>query len=662
MSMMSTGISALNTAQIQLATTYHNIANAETPGYSRQAGLQATNFGIMTGVGAIGQGVHINTVMRSYSDILTKQLQDAQTRSSELDVYYSMISRIDNLLADSTSGLSPVLAGFFQAVQDVAANPSMTSARQSMVSAAEALASRFQTLDNRLFQLYDETNNQIENAIAEINAYSSQIAEVNRQIVAYNGTNHMPNDLLDQRDQLVLELNQLVGVNTYLDDNFALNVFTGAGQALVVGTQTILLETRRSSSDPERLVVAQKGSWVELPENYLSGGIVGGLMAFRREALDQAANVLGQVAASIALTVNAQQELGQDLLGEVLGGSAFVSEFFKISLPKSIENSNNHGTGSIASFTFNPPTLSENDNFFTQLTGSDYELRFLPGGPPTPFEITRLSDKQVVASGTDGDTVQFDGLTLELNTGHLPGDTYRLEPTREIARNIKVNQEIAGDVRRIAAAMPIRTGASPDNTGTAQISAGEVVDSSYVIPSPPWEITFNGVTGELEINGTPGSVLVNGNPTPFPMTYNSGDEFIIDGFRFTLTGIPQDGDVFIIEANTGGVADSRNMVKIGALQTALTMNGDSRNGLATFQVGYAQLVSKVGTQTKTVLSNGKAQDLVLNQAFEKRSQLAGVNLDEEATNLMKYQQAYQAAARMLNTVSVLFDTLLSIRS
>jgi len=665
MSLMSISVSALNTAQIGLATTQHNISNVRTPGYSRQAAMQATNFATMTGVGSMGQGVHVETILRSYSDILTKQLHDAQTRSSELDAYYSMVSRIDNLLADSNSGLSPMLAGFFQAVQDVAANPGMISARQSMVSAAQALTTRFQTLEERMFQLYDETNSQLVSAAAEINAYSGQIAELNRQIVSYSATGHPPNDLLDRRDQLVLELNELLKVNTYLDDNGGLNVFTSSGQSLVVGSQTIQLEARASAADPERYVFAQKGSQVELPETYLSGGLVGGLMAFRRESLDAAANALGQIAATIALTVNAQQELGQDLLGEVKGGTAFVSEFFKLSAPKSIENSRNSGTGSVLSFAFiTPLPMSAEGNFYTQITSSDYEVRFNPPAGSDSYTITRLSDKQVVATGTaDGTTpAQFDGLTLVLDSGHNPGDSYLLEPTREIARNIKVNQEIAGDVRRIAAAMPVRASADPANTGTAHISAGEIVDVNYVMPATPWEITYDGSTGNLTINGTPGSVFVNGAPATFPFTYASGDEITIDGFKFTLTGTPADGDKFILEANIGGIADSRNAVKIGALQTALTMNGDGSKGVSTFQTTYAQLVSKVGTQTKTALSNGLAQDLVLNQALEKRSELAGVNLDEEAANLMMYQQSYQAAARMLNTVSILFDALLSIRS
>jgi flagellar hook-associated protein 1 FlgK len=656
MSLLSTGISALHTAQLGLATTQHNIANVNTIGYSRQSTMQMTNFATMTGAGSVGQGVHVGTVLRYYSDILTKQVEDAQSKSSELSTYSTMISRIDNLLADANSGLTPMLVGFFQGIQDVAANPGLVSARQSMISGAQALVTRFQTLENRLYQLYDETNTQIENTVAEVNAYSTQIAELNRQIVVLKGSGHPPNDLLDQRDQLVLELNKLVKVNTYYDDHENLNVIAGSGQGLVVGATSIMLEARRSAIDPERIVIAQQGSPLELPESYLTGGSLGGLLSFRYEALDTAANSLGQVAASIALTINAQQALGQDLLGAVAGDLGFVPDIFKLVGPKAIENSNNNGTGSVASFTFDPPSMSPEGNFYTQLTGSDYEVRFVTPGPDT-FTITRLSDRQLVASGTaDGVTgYNFDGLTLVLNAGHTTGDTYRLEPTRESARNITVNQEIAGDPRRIAAAMPVRTGADPANTGNAQISAGEVLPG-YSLSALPRTVIYNATTGQLTVSGPPPAP---GSST-FPLTYSSGADIVIDGYKFTITGAPANGDQFILESNAGGIADSRNIVKIGTLQTALTMNGDATHGVATFQVSYAQLVSQVGTQTKTALSNNKAQDIVLEQAIEARSTVAGVNLDEEAANLIKYQQSYQAAAKMMNTVSVIFDSLLSI--
>ncbi|MDR2626238.1 MAG: flagellar hook-associated protein FlgK, partial [Zoogloeaceae bacterium] len=620
MSLLGTGVSALNTAQMGLAVTQHNISNVNTAGYSRQSAMQVTNGSMMTGAGAIGQGVRVQTVLRYYDDILTKQVNDAQTRSSELDTQYSMISRIDNLLADSNAGLSPVLAGFFQAVQDVAANPSLISARQSMTSAAEALVTRFQTLDNRLTQLYDETNSQLKDVVNEINAYSRDIAKLNERIIAQSHTGHPPNDLLDQRDQLVLELNKLVRVNTYLDSDNSLTVFAGNGHALVVNTVAMELETRPSAADPERMVVAAKGGAAELPETYLDGGILGGLMTFRRESLDQAANSLGQVAASIALTVNAQQQLGQDLLGTIAGETGFVADFFKLRDPKVIANALNTGTAS-ASLTFNPPQMSENGNYYTDLTTSDYEVRFTSA---TTYEVKRLSDKSVM-TGTVGTPLSFDGLTLDFSgTPAAAGDTYLLQPTRESARNISLNRDITADVRRIAAAMPIRTGANASNTGNAVISAGSVVDAGYSMANLPQTLSYNAALATLTGFSSTSSIQViksDGTTTNYPpgtldIPYASGDTIVVDGFSFNITGVPADGDEFTLERNTGGTADARNIVQIGALQTALTMNGDGAKGVSTFQVAYAQLVSEIGTQTKTILINGDSQEAVLQQAIE----------------------------------------------
>ncbi|MGB4674671.1 MAG: flagellar hook-associated protein FlgK [Azovibrio sp.] len=737
MSLLSTGVTALNAAQLGLATTQHNISNANTAGFSRQSTVQATNVAMMTGAGAIGQGAHVATVVRSYSAVLQSQVDSAQSKSSQLDTYHSMIARIDNLLADSTSGISPVMAGFFQGVQDVAANPGLVSARQSMVSSAQALVTRFQTLENRLAELHEETNTQIRDTVGLVNSYSKQIALFNEKIVALSTAGrHTPNDLLDQRDQMVVELNKLVRVTTVQDSQGALNVFAGMGQQLVVGNQVVALEVRPSARDPERYVIAQQGSGAELPENYLDGGKLGGVLSFRNQALDQATSTLGQMAASLALTVNAQQQLGQDLLGNVWGDTDFVARIFNISDPKAVANTNNTGTGSIASFTFDAPQISSEGNYYTQLASSDYEVRFIAGGN---FTVKRLSDDEFITppGGVAGPSYSFDGLTLNMNPGHAAGDTYLLQPTREGARNIAVNQDIAADVRKIAAASPVRTDAVSTNTGTGRITSGQVTGDSYETPltytAAPAPGTLSGFTVGMTVNvdGTDYTITAptdsvpypsggmisfsngfsfhfNGTPSdgdqfglpliqttlPLTLTYDSGTTSLsgfaagmtvnvdgtdytitaptdsvpytpgakisANGFEFNISGIPSDGDQFTLAANVGGIADARNIVRIGALQTASTMNGDASKGVSTFQVSYAQLVSDIGTKTKVAQVDGEAQATVLEQAIAARDAVSGVNLNEEAVNLIKYQQAYQAAAKMMSTASTLFDTLLSI--
>jgi len=268
-----------------------------------------------------------------------------------------------------------------------------------------------------------------------------------------------------------------------------------------------------------------------------------------------------------------------------------------------------------------------------------------------------------VASGTEGTAVNFDGLTLDFSAGHAAGDTYLLQPTREIARNISVNQEISGDVRKIAAAAPVRTAAASGNVGTAKISAGEVVGAPYQIPS----LNLEYVAGTNSLRGFAPGTTVNVGGTNYAIAaatdeipYTGSAVITINNFAFSISGSPAGGDRFVLEANTGGTADARNVTKIGALQTAQTMNGDGTKGVSTFQVSYAQLVSDTGTKTKTALVNGQAQTTLLEQAITARDTVSGVNLDEEAVNLIKYQQSYQAAARVMNTASTLFDTLLSI--
>src|SRR5664279_3049628 len=231
MGIISTGTSALLAAQMGLQTTEHNISNANTPGFNRQSTIQSSNVAALTGSGYIGQGTHVSTVVRMYDRFLSGQVNTAQTVSSSLDTYYTQIQQIDNMLADTTSGLSPALQDFFTGVQQVSANPSQLPARQAMISSAQALAARFQSLNDQISQMYDGVNSQITASVATINSYAQQIANLNNSIVvAQSSNNQPPNDLLDQRDQLVLDLNKLVKVTTTTHTDNTFNVYIGNGQ------------------------------------------------------------------------------------------------------------------------------------------------------------------------------------------------------------------------------------------------------------------------------------------------------------------------------------------------------------------------------------------------------------------------------------------------
>ncbi|MDP2882746.1 MAG: flagellar hook-associated protein FlgK [Azonexus sp.] len=668
--MLSIGITGINAAQLGLEATQHNIANANTPGYNRQYTLQSAGIPRLTGSGYFGSGTAVDTVRRAYDKYLTAQTFAAQATASESATQLAKLSQIDNMLGDPSSGLAVAMQDFFTGVQQVAANPSLVSARQSMLSSAQALATRFSAMSGRLGELYDSVNGEIASEIELINVYAQQLADVNGQITrAEAATNQPPNDLLDLRDQMVADLNKHVRVTTVEDSIGNFNVFVGNGQQLVVGSVVNKLVPMTSSSDPERIVVGlrgQSGVVQELSESLIEGGALGGLMKFRNNSLDDATNTLGQIAASVALTFNAQHALGQDLegLNQTSLTAGFQADFFTFSQPKVLASS---ATASVVTASFLPPTGDPaTGNFTTSLTGSDYVLR----GDGTNLTLTRQTDGKTWTAATVGvlnNSIASEGFSV--SGAPTANVDYLIEPTRDAARNFQVNSNIATDVKRIAAAAPSVTTLGSSNTGSLKVSQGNV-STAYSLSSLP-KFTYS--PGTTAANGTfaidiAGTVTahyadgssVSGAAVALVNRLNvAGSELAritYNGISVDISGLPANGDTFSIAANVGGVSDSRNAVKLAALQTQNTMEG----GKATYQGSYASLVSGVGSVTRQIKISGESQQALLKQNELARSAVSGVNLDEEAANLIRYQQAYQASARSLDIASKLFDTLLGI--
>ncbi len=662
------GVSALQNSQLGLATTSHNIANATTEGYNRQRIIQVSNIATLTGAGYVGQGAHVSTIERIYSSYLSRQVSTAQTSVSELEAYGMSISQLNGLLSDEDSGLAPALDAFFKGVNQVSSNPSSLTTRETMASAAKTLASRFNSLDAQVDAQYENINSQVQGYVGSINSFAQQIAALNKQIVlAQSSNNQPPNDLYDQRDQLVLELNKVVGIQTTTNSNGSFNVYFGNGQQLVVGTRATPLSVVASSEDPSRLTVGvvNSGGTQELPESLISGGALAGVFHYRSESLDGVANELGRIAASVALAFNAQHALGQDLLGNIDGDANFVADFFKLASPSVIANTNNPAGTADVSAVFSDPDFSDDGTFYTNLTTSDYRLDYAVG----TLTLTRLSDNAswsgatiaalntAVASSTQGPQ----GFTLAASGGFLAGSSYLIQPTRNAAQGIKVNETIAADVRQIAAAAPIRASVGTSNTGTATISPGSVV-AGYAAPASgsPVTLTYSSGSGGLTGFSTyPVTVTVNGVDTSYAagtVPYTNGATLSFAGINFTISGSPQDGDTFVIAKNTNGVSDNRNALLLGQMQTAKTMAGST----ASFATVYAQMVSSAGNQGSEVKTVLAAQTTLLTEAQNARDSVSGVNLDEEAAKLLEYQQSYQAAAKMLQIASELFDSILAI--
>lgn len=623
------GLSALNAAQQGLLVSGHNVANAATPGYTRQQIVQSSRGAQGSGSGFIGQGVQVDTVRRLYDRLLTGQVMQARTESAQLDAYFAQMQQIDNLLADPGGrlGLAPALQDFFGSLQDVATHPADVASRQSVLSSAEVLAQRFQSLNDRLDEIQAGVDAQIGNSVALINTLASRIGELNASISQAEGAlgGQPANDLRDQRDELLMQLNQEIRAQVVEQDDGSYSVFIGTGQALVAGANAFRLAAVASAYDPRRIEIAYVtgGSDMPLKESGLDGGTLGGLLRFRSGELDAVRNGLGRVAIGLAESFNAQHRLGQDLQGNA------GSDFFAVSGPSVAASSRNTGNAVIAA-----GIAAHGD-----LTTSDYRLRY----DGSAYTLTRLDDGTTQTFAAFPQVV--DGVRLDLAGGAAAaGDEFLIRPTAPGAGGITVAIQ---DTRLIAAAAPIRTDAPSANTGTGRISAGSV-DTPDPNLTAPVTLTFTSAT-TFDVSGTG-----TGNPTG--LVFTAGGTISFNGWSVQISGAPAPGDTFTVGPNPGGTADNRNALLLGALQGSHTLAG----GAASYQQAYGQVVSLAGSKTRELEVTSTAQAALLSQAYTLQQSGSGVNLDEEAANLMRYQQAYQAASKVIQTAGQMFDALLDI--
>ncbi len=647
---MGISVSALGAAQVGLQTTGHNIANANTPGYSKQEVVTGTRQAQFTGAGYLGQGVNVQTVKRAYSEFLNGQVLSEQSQAAMLNTHHAQIQQIDNVIADANAGISPALQDFFTSVNNVSASPESQPARQAMLNSANAMAARFQSLSQRFTDVNNSVSSQIANSITQVNSYSQQIAVLNQNIVMQQAVSGQPpNDLLDQRDKLVTQLNAEIKASVVRQSDGSYNVFIGNGQSLVVGATAFSLGLTQSPSDPSKQDIVynnMNGTQTTLQQSSLQGGNLGGFLVFRDTTLANAQNALGRVAMGLAGTMNHQHQLGQDLNG------ALGENFFVPPTPGVYSNTTNKGNGVVTANVNNPED-------FAALTGSDYTLRF-DGG--SSYTLTRMSDntQTVFANGLPENPV--DGLILTTSPGAQPGDTYLIRPTVNGARDISVS---VTDTSKIAAGMPIRTNAPLSNQGTGKISSG-TVDATPGIPDPahpvtdqrlqnPVTITFTSATTFDVVDAKAGTKIAAGVP------YMDGKDISFNGWTSQISGVPAAGDTFTVGPNINATADGRNILLMANMQTQNTLGAASGGApTTTFQGAYAQWVSDVGNKTRELQVTSTAQTSMAEQSVATQQAVSGVNLDEEAANLMRYQRAYQAAGKAMQISNTLFDTVLEL--
>jgi flagellar hook-associated protein 1 FlgK len=549
------------------------------------------------------------------------------------------------MLSDAAAGLNPAMNDFFAAMQDLSARPSDTPTRQSFLSNAQSLANRFQSTNTRLNEIRDGINTQLTSTVGLVNSYAKQISGLNDAIEkAVNSTGVQPNDLLDQRDQIVLELSKQIKTTVVPQGQGSYNVFVGNGLPLVVGVNAYSLTTTSSPTDPSRLEVAYQtqNKATILGADSLPGGVLGGLLQFRSESLDGIQNQLGQIAVVLAETFNSQHTTGFDLNGD-LGGALFT-----IPDPSVTSNSTNTGSAVISS-----KIVDARD-----ITSSNYKLQF----DGSNFNITRLSDNTVQSFASLPQTL--DGISFSQTSGAMNvGDNFIIRPTQDAATSLKL---AITDVKKIAVGGPALSSASDiANTGNAGISAptassaysasplGSALNLSYSSGLPG---TFTLAPSTQDVIVTVGGVSTT-FPAGTPITYSSGATISVGDLSFRISGVPANGDQFTITPNTAhGPGDNGNGLILAGLQNQATLN-NSKNSYAS---AFGQLVNTVGNKTRELKVTGATEAKVLEQATAAVQSESGVNLDEEATNLLRYQQAYQAAGKMMQIASQLFDVLLQL--
>lgn len=665
-SLISIGLSGLSASQTALATTGNNIANVDTAGYSRQSVVQKSASAEFIGVGYVGNGTTVADVRRIYSEYLNTQLRTSTGLDAEAQAYLTQINQTDALLADSTTGISSVLSSFFAALQTAAENPTDASARALLLTNAGGLAERFGSVYSQLADQNTYINSQLSSMAEQVNQLASSIANYNQAIVQASASGATPNDLLDARDQALVDLSELIGVTVVMEGNNA-NVFIGSGQPLVMGNTASTLTAEPSTTDPTRLNLMLTSGYSSVDvTSVVSGGSISGLVRYREEVLDPTLNELGRLALVIADQVNSQLGQGIDLNGD-FGTSLFsdINSALAASQRSLAQAGNSAGSGNLSVYIEDSSKLST----------SDYEVTF---SSATGYSVRRLSDGADLGSYdlSDDPAPVIDGFSLAMEAGTVAaGDKFTIIPTRTAAGSIGV---VMTDASKLAFAAPLVATSSSGNYGTGSISSvalasGSALDiydaaanadtQASIQNAMPVKLVFDAASGsaqgytlyDVQGNALGTGSIVPGQSNTVTVSIAANPPSVPSAFEFELSisGSPAAGDSFTVAFNADSDSDNRNALALLDLQTASTVGKHSITST------YSQLIETVGAKASQAALDASATSTILSQATANRESVSGVNLDEEAANLIKFQQYYTAAAQVIKAAQQMFDTIIN---
>lgn len=647
--LMNIGMRAMFASTASLQSTSHNIANANVVGYSRQQTEVATAQGQFTGAGFFGKGVDVVNVRRAHDQFLTMQAAVAKSLSKMDDARHQQLVQLEDVFPPGEQGLGYAMGDFFAAMTDLANSPSDNSARQVVLARAADVADRFAGAANRIDILQRGVVADLESSAITINALAERIADINDEIAGYSGLSQLPNDLLDQRDSLVKELSGYIQVTTLPADDGTLGIFVAGGQRLVLGNEASQIVVKQGDPDPSTaaLAISTQGQLLDLNEDTLTGGSMTGLINFQNRDLVDARNMLGQMAAAFAGKVNEAQSRGLDL-GKPPGPGVAL---FRFGGPEALPSRFNARDGSgqflaSVSMTVTDPTL---------LQASDYDLRLDAGGA---LQLTRLSDG-LVRSINSGDVV--DGMRIDVGgLGLQPGDSFTLQPVGRAASGM---QRALDDTLGIAAASPVTATFGVGNTGTATLR--ELLVTGTPDTQLLANISFTSDTGDYtwELLDRDTGALVNVGTG----TWTAGEGISLNGFTVSLNGVPKTGDSITVDktlfpgSNNGNALAMSSLADDHIVGMSLDDNGNPIGGRSATDA-YAAAMADIGVRVQSARLATNISSTASEQADATLASKTGVNLDEEASRLIQFQQSYQAAAKVLQVAQSVFDTMLQLGS
>ena len=648
MGILNIGIQALQASQVALQTAGHNIANVNTPGYSRQRVLLETNGGQFTGGGYIGKGVNIQSIQRNFSAFLTRQATAAGATQSADTVRADKLQLLEGLFPGGASGLGASINDMLNSFSDVASAPTDLTARTVVLTRLDETASRMRAASLQLDDLQSGVTQELTQKATAINSLARSIAAVNGQIARDSGSGQPPNDLLDQRDQLIRDLNQYIQTTSIAADDGTVGVFIGGSQALVLGNtaSTVSIVSDDFGQPNAKLAINRNGVAITLNENTLGGGEVPGLLRFQNTDLVEGRNLLGRLTMAITDSVNTQHQLGIDLNGNPGGNllTPITASSFKVAPSASPANAGNANL-----------TLGISDN--SQFAASDYELAFTT---PTSGTITRRSDGVVISFPQVPATTPFlaviDGISITQGGGAAPGDRFLLKPFSTPAANI--TRQFSSP-QALAVANPVSGQMGSNNTGSLQ----QVALTARTNPPSvtPVVLTFTGPNAytrsdEVPVPNTTSFAYTSGTPIEGSVPATTP----LSQWSVTLQGSPKAGDTYTVNNTMTLSATGKINYKLNSGNATAMMNLRDVpifDGAAMTD-GYAGLIAQIGIRAQNASFATQVSTTIATNLEKDRAGVSGVNLDEEAAKLLQYQQAYQAAAKTIQIAQSIFDTLI----